>query len=298
MDADYATFPVAWKRLQFRIATANNGRRKELQQHFVVRLKVVATLSTGAKVSICEARSNPIIVRGRSPRNFVQRKDYPVGGSGNSMRKAVQPPVGLTRSISLESGPSHVKGETSPELPLTNFRFDGPDPHSASMFTDTNKSLKVTGGAVPSLPSPSFIRSPVVNAGHTPTSPITPTISPTAPQVLSLSDDTEVSTPRSKVARMGSHTGVQLRPSPYHQGSYSGADNPSFDVNDSADLLYEYFPLGLDDWMPPVDAVYRPHVVHHTNLPPATPLSLGRAKTGFAGSGKSKRYFSEAREPT
>ena len=70
LDTDYATFPIAWKRLQFRVATANNGRRKELQQHFVVRLKVVATLSTGAKISISEVQSGPVIVRGRSPRNF------------------------------------------------------------------------------------------------------------------------------------------------------------------------------------------------------------------------------------
>ena len=302
MDADYATFPVAWKRLQFRIATANNGRRKELQQHFVVRLKVMATLSTGAKVSICEAMSNPIIVRGRSPRNFVQRKDYPVGGSGSSMRKAMQPPAGLTRSISMESGQSHVKDETSPELPLANFRFDSQDSHNSATFIDTNKSLRVTGGAFSSLPSPSFDRSPVVNAGHTPTSPTTPTISPTIPQILSLSDDTEASTPRSKIARTGSNTGVQTRPSASARGSYSAADHPhgvvAFDAHDSADLLYEYFPLGLDDWMPPVDAVYRPHVVHHTNLPQATPLSFGRAKAGYAGAGKSKRYFSEAREPT
>jgi hypothetical protein len=67
---------------------------------------------------------------------------------------------------------------------------------------------------------------------------------------------------------------------------------PSFSLNlisspdESADLLYEYFPLGLDDWMPPVDAVYRPHVVHHTNLPP-DPKAL-------AVKNKSKRYFSDA----
>jgi NDT80 / PhoG like DNA-binding family len=29
-DADYATFPIQWERLQFRIATAKNGWRKEL----------------------------------------------------------------------------------------------------------------------------------------------------------------------------------------------------------------------------------------------------------------------------
>lgn len=57
--------------------------------------------------------------------------------------------------------------------------------------------------------------------------------------------------------------------------------------SDAADLLYEYFPLGLDDWMPPVDAVYRPHVVHHTNLP----REAGAAKVG--GPGRGKRLYSE-----
>ncbi|KAK4695675.1 hypothetical protein P7C71_g2109, partial [Lecanoromycetidae sp. Uapishka_2] len=84
MDADYATFPIAWKRLQFRIATANNGRRKELQQHFTAHLKLMATLATGEKVAIAEARSAAIVVRGRSPRNFQQRKDSARPRNANS----------------------------------------------------------------------------------------------------------------------------------------------------------------------------------------------------------------------
>jgi acid phosphatase len=52
--------------------------------------------------------------------------------------------------------------------------------------------------------------------------------------------------------------------------------------NESTDLLYEYFPLGLDDWQVPVDAVYRPHVVHHTNMP---------EMKFVASRGRSKRYF-------
>ena len=52
---------------------------------------------------------------------------------------------------------------------------------------------------------------------------------------------------------------------------------------ENADLLYEYFPLSLDDWMPPVDAIYRPHVVHHTILPPDLKAAQLRSKT--------KRYF-------
>ena len=77
-DAEVATIPFAWKRLQFRIATVNNARRPELQQNFVVRLKLMVTLSTGDTTVVAEARSAAIIVRGRSPRNFQQRQDLPV----------------------------------------------------------------------------------------------------------------------------------------------------------------------------------------------------------------------------
>jgi hypothetical protein len=53
---------------------------------------------------------------------------------------------------------------------------------------------------------------------------------------------------------------------------------------ESADHLYEYFPLSLDDWMPPVDAIYRPHVVHHLRVPPDVKAQQVRTKP--------KRYFS------
>jgi acid phosphatase len=53
-------------------------------------------------------------------------------------------------------------------------------------------------------------------------------------------------------------------------------------ASESADVLYEYFPLPMEDWQGPVDAVYRPHVVHHTNMPQ---LKYVTAR------GQSKRYF-------
>jgi hypothetical protein len=60
---------------------------------------------------------------------------------------------------------------------------------------------------------------------------------------------------------------------------HSSIPHPS----ESADLLYEYFPLSMDDWQVPVDAVYRPHVVHHTNMPSDSRFMAAR--------GKSSRYF-------
>lgn len=69
-------------------------------------------------------------------------------------------------------------------------------------------------------------------------------------------------------------------PSPIvDKGRKLGRGSPT----ENADTLYEYFPLSLDDWMPPVDAIYRPHVVHHTILPPDLKAAKLKSKT--------KRYF-------
>lgn len=78
LDPRCVTVPIAWKRLQFKHATANNGRRKGLQQHYVIQINLMATLATGESVKIAEVQSGPIIVRGRSPRNFDSRKDVPL----------------------------------------------------------------------------------------------------------------------------------------------------------------------------------------------------------------------------
>lgn len=309
MDADYATFPIAWKRLQFRIATANNGRRKELQQHFVVRLRVVATLSTGAKVSICEATSGAIIVRGRSPRNFQQRKDFPVGGTGSSSRKGMPPPA-LSRHSS-ESAPqkSPMATETSPGQTFTSFNFDQADGHSPAHFrtSDWNPSSSGTHVATNANANATTATSNSAGSRSSYSRPGSKSKSksksqsqspPAASVTLPSHDETEAHRQRSrthKAARMSNAAPVS-RPVPYKHPSLSStaaflnthSASSLSDGLDSADLLYEYFPLGLDDWMPPVDAVYRPHVVHHMNIA-QTATAGGRA--GLTG--RSKRYFSE-----
>ena len=114
MDSEFVTMPFQWKRLQFRIATANNGRRKELQQHFLVKLKVMATLATGGKIPICEVQSGAIIVRGRSPRNFQARKDLPLSGGGHARKTSHAPP----RSASGESTNKRLHTEAPTSAPI------------------------------------------------------------------------------------------------------------------------------------------------------------------------------------
>ncbi|KAF2453364.1 hypothetical protein BDY21DRAFT_293252 [Lineolata rhizophorae] len=308
VNDNLVSIPIVWKRLQFRIATANNGRRKELQQHFVVRLKVVATvLTTGQKMPICEVQSGPIIVRGRSPRNFQSRNDFPISGSAASASRA-KLPAQPSRSSTGESHPrsghhAHQKS-TQPapsplDMPSTTFSFSydpataAPDLNVSPDFFDWKMMPTPTPGPATALPPDtpaSYQLGP--NPGYAQSSPdLTRTSMPpgggaqlatpvNAPISLSLTDDEPTGkTPSGGGGAAASSTSPSGRP-------------PSFSLNlitspgdESADLLYEYFPLGLDDWMPPVDAVYRPHVVHHMNLP-SDPKAL-------AVKGRSKRYFAE-----
>ena len=302
MDADYATFPIAWKRLQFRIATANNGRRKELQQHFVARLNLVATLSTGLKVSIAEIKSSAIVVRGRSPRNFQQRRDLAVGEKATARKGMGSPAPSLSRRT--------TGSETNPKSPLKREHSGGDNTFAAALhkvnanhsptlnntaFSTSNNWGRSTSGSgassAPTHPTPTF---------KTPTLPSSKSVSPpSATQPLSLTDD--YSSKASDSKRLKTQRPLKSprstnasRPHPYKHPSVPLPTLPSTrtllsnahkiklpEVVDKADLYYEYVPLARSDMMPPVEAVYRPHAVHHT------------IATTAGGPATNRKYFSQ-----
>ena len=99
LDPVIVSMPIAWKRLQFKHATANNGRRKGLQQHYVIKVGLSGTSPSGEMVKLAEIQSGPIIVRGRSPRNFDSRKD-----------------------VNLSAGERRIEGRPKPLEPM-------PEPH-------------------------------------------------------------------------------------------------------------------------------------------------------------------------
>jgi hypothetical protein len=124
-DPDFTVYPIAFRRLQFRIATANNGRRRELQQHFTLHLNVVGTLASGTKLNVCETATAPIVVRGRSPRNFQARKEIPLVGSSSS--RGQPPELHVAANVMSNTGGHDGKKAAKPqtlELPRSPFTFD------------------------------------------------------------------------------------------------------------------------------------------------------------------------------
>lgn len=121
---EFAVYQIAYRRLQFRIATANNGRRRELQQHFTLHLNVVGTLGNSTKINVCETATAPIVVRGRSPRNFQARKEHAIVGSSASRGQA--PEMQITSGSTPGSATMKPKssGPQTLELPRSPFNFD------------------------------------------------------------------------------------------------------------------------------------------------------------------------------
>ncbi|EXA34605.1 hypothetical protein NW761_014634 [Fusarium oxysporum] len=72
MSSEHLEIRFSWERLQFRSATANNGKRsKEIRQQFKVIVSIMTSKEDGSSSLITELGSSFLTVRGRSPKSFA-----------------------------------------------------------------------------------------------------------------------------------------------------------------------------------------------------------------------------------
>ncbi|RKF58684.1 Protein pacG [Erysiphe neolycopersici] len=275
LDPSNASIPISWKRLQFKHATANNGRRKGLQQHYIVQVNLVATLGNGEIFKLAEIQSGPIIVRGRSPRNFDSRNKDNEKKYDAKVNQSNEPTT-PTHKVDNETGLNNYTFANSTDCMQScsdasnckyNHEYSPDDSHPAK-----KRMLSL------STCSP-IIYPNISNSAWTLDSPIGSRFSGSSPI-----DTSQLEEEINHAQNLSHNNSLRkgLSRSPVIQKSKRGLSFNSMIEN--ADFLYEYFPLTVDDWIPPVDAIYRPHVVHHT----ATP-EIARAEQN---SNKRKTYFS------
>ncbi|KAI5459211.1 hypothetical protein BGZ63DRAFT_390507 [Mariannaea sp. PMI_226] len=259
------TVKLVWKRLQFKHATANNGRRKGLQQCYTVRLHLQAKTQTGEWMKISGIQSSPVIVRGRSPRNFDSSKDRPLAGERRREKR---------RRSGTQVSPKEVNDlpETKPqsgswEMTQIAQRLDlteSPPPKRQAMMSNVSRPQDHPLSVETSLPSREH-----------PTTTMSPSQSvPSRPVTLSIFEEIEDRTSPAKT------TTEVLQSSAVHKCA-AGASSQSPVAEE--DTLYEYFPLAMGDWMPPIEATYIPHAAHNTLLPAEFKAEEIRTKVG--------RYF-------
>ncbi|KAI5306744.1 hypothetical protein KEM56_007331 [Ascosphaera pollenicola] len=324
-DSEYTTFPFSWRRLQFRNATANNGRRKELQQHYTLKLTIYATLSTGHKIALCDAVSGPIIVRGRSPRNFQSRKDVPISGSAVTSRRNAQ---SCARNSVAEASKSGERRSKSPAEKRSLADHSSPNSNAnATASPVASPYANSAGTETQALAGGTKIPRSSVSVPHAEKRRRTGSTSH-APIPLSLSEDVpfpetllhrNISIFNDRIKRRKSDVDSspsnkrQSPPPSSRQTNCRRRDSVASSVNilspnsvpqhisqsvtsplaannghttDIADILYEYFPLPPEDWQNSVDGVYRPHIVHHTAVEDTKTSMRNWSKTYFAGAGE------------
>lgn len=91
-------------------------------------------MANGSKSVLTESTTAPIVVRGRSPRNFQARKEIPLLGSSAGSRGQALVETGL----GIVAGPLAAKPGEKPrgvdmQLPRTAFTFSAPKPPSGQM---------------------------------------------------------------------------------------------------------------------------------------------------------------------
>jgi hypothetical protein len=278
LDGHTVSISVSWKRLQFKHATANNGRRKGLQQHYVVQISLVAKTASSELITIAEIQSGPVIVRGRSPRNFDSRKDVPLTSEKRLERKSTSGSDGA--AIKGERDTTQPAGQLYQATPVQNGEWTTPQvfhqPQPTASLHAAKRVAMSPNIAKPPIPAwsreTSNVGKGVALPGYPPAA-ASGRQSTTMPINLSLSED-ERSPNRSSAEMQSPNSG---------KAAHGPGQNSAGSPQEEADPLYEYFPLSIDDWMQPVDAVYRPHVVHHTIVPPEIKAQQIQRKT--------KRYF-------
>lgn len=213
------TFPISWNRLQFRNATAKNHRRGSVQQVYRLHVVVLAMLEDASQVTIATAVSFPIVVRGSSPGSFQPRKDA-ILRSG----------LASTATESQYLGP---RIEENPQIQTPAPGLPGCDPYFESQETrNTN------------------IHDGQVNITHGSTSDVS--FDPqhesywTSPAMHVDSMQLDMSGTRATQTAMPDISSPEL----------STTKDTTDDVTEDSTLIYEYYPLSIDDWTVPIEAIY------------------------------------------
>jgi len=141
---------VTFERVQFKTATANNGKRRAAQQFYILMVDLYAHTEDGQVFMVASSQSDSLVVRGRSPGHYVDTPERDLVSPGPhserrmstiSQHSAHHPYHGYSgvhsRSHSISAG-------VGVSLDVTSLGLDGPlsplSPGAASEYSPTGGS--------------------------------------------------------------------------------------------------------------------------------------------------------------
>ncbi|KAI8371553.1 uncharacterized protein BYT42DRAFT_580674 [Radiomyces spectabilis] len=156
---------VTFERMQFKTATANNGKRRAAQQYYEVAIDLFAYTATGEQLRVATCTSAPLVVRGRSPGHYADSHTH-----YRNMDTALPTPpvgVGLPPFVSPPTPMSADDRERFMSLPASPAGTFGPYPpyHGYPSYALTSN-YPMMSGPRPDEPSPAELRGPHDNDGY------------------------------------------------------------------------------------------------------------------------------------
>ncbi|KAF8986061.1 hypothetical protein BGZ46_009858 [Entomortierella lignicola] len=98
---------VTFERVQFKTATANNGKRRAAQQYYQVHVDLFGETALGELILVASSISAPLVVRGRSPGHYADNDD----GTSALSSQPMDGRYYRNDSISSNGGPMSVNGD-------------------------------------------------------------------------------------------------------------------------------------------------------------------------------------------
>lgn len=148
---------ATFERLQFKTATANNGKRRAAQQYYILILELYAQIENGQQYKVAMTESAPLVVRGRSPGHYADGNlealrvfpgmDMAFGRRADFYGAMASPlsPYGVTSP--LYSPVTPAMSPASPALPM-------PMPSSAAHYHGHHQLHAMHSMSAPAGPSP------------------------------------------------------------------------------------------------------------------------------------------------
>lgn len=112
-----------FERVQFKSATANNGKRRAAQQYYSIHVDLFAVTELGAVFKVASCESAPLVVRGRSPGHYIDSKESPP--TGVQFHMVQQPPFNTPARYDTTYAESPVYAD-SVASPYSALPFDQP----------------------------------------------------------------------------------------------------------------------------------------------------------------------------
>ncbi|KAF9410194.1 hypothetical protein BGZ76_005551 [Entomortierella beljakovae] len=97
---------VTFERVQFKTATANNGKRRAAQQYYQVHVDLYAETDKGEQILVATSISAPLVVRGRSPGHYADNQE-----DGTQAAQPIDGRYYRNDSISSAGGAMSVNGD-------------------------------------------------------------------------------------------------------------------------------------------------------------------------------------------